>query len=480
MRILCHLRGLLMLVVGLASLPAAYASHILGGDITYAPVAATTAGVPRYHVVVRLFRDINGVDQPTINLTCNRSSCNATTADYFLVYNVARSAVIRRTGLGCATAAPFRIYDTYLFETDVDLPRGQWTLSVSLENRSSGILNISNSGTRSFYLNAFLDNQLAPQNSSPQFLTTLLPYLCGSAAQRYSFSSFDSDGDSLAYQFTFSQEKLVPADVNNLCGFPIAGSFSPHFQINTATGALTSPAGSVQQGTYAMAARVSEYRRIGGTWQPIGYIMRDVTYLAYSGTNLPPGFTGLTLGSGAALALDQPVVVRPSQTTSLLFSAADPDAGQMLRFSSEATGVIPGLSLATVSGTQARLTWQVPASLPPGRYTATIAVQDNGCPLNASTEQTISFLVTNQTLATRPGTDAPTTAFPMPFHEQVQFQATTGGQLVLIVDELGRTIAQLRAGADGRVQWQPAASLPAGLYLARGADGRPLARLLRQ
>jgi hypothetical protein len=479
MRALFHLRWLLAVLLGLASRPAAFASHILGGDITYAPVAATTAGVPRYHVVVRLFRDVAGVDQPTIRLACNRGSCTPAAGDAFFIDNIPRSSARRLTALGCASGSLFRTYDTYLYETDVNLPRGQWTLSVSLENRSSSIINISNSSTRTCYISAFLDNQLAPQNTSPQFLTTLLPYLCGSAAQRYSFSAFDADGDSLAYQFVYSQENLVPGDVNNVCGTPIAGSFSPHFQINTTTGALTSPAGAVRQGNYAMAARVSEYRRLGGSWQLIGNVMRDVTYLAYSGTNLPPGFTGLALGNGAAQALDQPIAVRPGQTTSLLLTAADPDAGQSLRFSSEATGVIPGLSLATVSGTQARLTWQVPASLPPGRYTATVAVQDDGCPLNASTEQTISFIVANTTLATRPVTDAETTAFPMPFHEQVQFRAASGG-LVLIVDELGRTVAQLRAGTDGRVQWQPAASLPAGLYLARAADGRALARLLRQ
>lgn len=480
MNTLFRLRWLLAGLLWLVALPAVYASHILGGDIAYAPVAATTVGVPRYHVTVRLFRDVMGVEQPVVRLACNRSDCNATTNDYFFVENIPRTMNARRTSLGCAAASPFRVYDTYLFETDVNLPRGQWTLSASLENRSGSILNIPNAIARSFYISAFLDNQLAPQNTSPQFLTTLLPYLCGSTAQRYSFGTFDADGDSLAYSFIFSQEQLVPGSYTNLCGMPIAGSFSPHFQINTATGALTAPAGPVQQGNYVMAARVNEYRRIGGTWQPIGYVIRDVTYLAYSGTNLPPGFTGLTLGSGVAQALDQPVVVRPGQTTSLLFSAADPDAGQTLRFSSDATTVIPGLSLATVNATQARLTWQVPANLPPGRYRATIAVQDDGCPLNASEEQTITFVVTNVALAARLGTDAPITAFPMPFHEQVQFQATTGGQFVLIVDELGRPIAQLRAGADGRVQWQPAASLPAGLYLARGADGRPLARLLRQ
>lgn len=463
MNTLFRMRWLLAGLLWLGMLPAANASHIMGGDITYAPVAATTAGVPRYHVVVRLFRDVAGVEQPTIRLACNRSSCNATAADYFFVDNIPRTANTRRTALGCAAASPFLIYDIFLFETDVALPRGQWTLSASLENRNSSILNIPNSSARSFYLSAFLDNQLAPQNSSPQFLTNLLPYLCGSAAQRYSFSTFDSDGDSLTYSFIPSQENLVPAGSNNLCGSPIAGSLSPHFQINAATGALTAPAGPVQQGLYVMAARVNEYRRIGGTWQPIGYIIRDVTYLAYSGINLPPGFTGLTLANGTAQSFDQAVVVRAGQAASLLVSAADPDAGQTLRFSSDATTVMPGLSLATVSGTQARLTWQVPASLPPGRYRATIAVRDDGCPLNASEEQTITFVVTNQALATRPATDAATSAFPMPFHEQAQFQAAASGQLILIVDELGRTITQLRAGVDGRVQWQPAASLPAGL-----------------
>jgi hypothetical protein len=184
------------------------------------------------------------------------------------------------------------------------------------------------------------------------------------------------------------------------------------------------------------------------------------------------------VGTGAAQSPNQTIAVRPGQTVDLTLTATEPDAGQHLRFSSEATSIIPGLSLTTLGATQARLTWQVPASLPLGFYTATIAVFDDGCP-NSSVEQTLYFRVTNQVLATRPATDAASSAFPMPFRDQVQFQAITGGQVVFIVDELGRTITQLRAGADGRVLWQPAASLPAGLYLARGADGRPLARLLR-
>jgi len=125
---------------------------------------------------------------------------------------------------------------------------------------------------------------------------------------------------------------------------------------------------------------------------------------------------------------------------------------------------------------------RLPATLPPGRYTATVAVFDDGCPLNASEEQTFSFLVSapSTALADRPALPpASGAAFPMPFREQVQFQAAAGGQAITIVDELGRVVARLQAGADGRIRWQPTPTLPAGLCVARGAAGRPLARLLR-
>jgi len=476
MNTLFRMRWLLAGLLWLAVLPAAWASHILGGDITYAPVAATTAGVPRYHISVRLYRDLNGVDQPDITLTCSRNGCGTLTAGSF-ARTLPLSQRLSGTSLGCTGTNSFG-YQVLLFETDEDLPAGQWTLSVYAENRAANILNMAYSDRQTFYISSFLDNATVQQNSSPKFLSTLLPYLCGNSAQRYSFSAFDSDGDSLTYTLVPPQGGMRPT---GRCGEDIAGELAPYFQLNKATGGLTTQATTVRIGRYAMAARVNEYRRVGGTWQLIGGVTRDVSYIAYASTNSSPRFTGLTLGGSAVTQpVEQLIRVRPGQTISLLLSAADADASQALSFSSQAPDVVPGLSLATVSATQARLTWQVPTNLPLGRYTATVAVVDNGCPLHASEEQTLSFLVTNLPLATRPGTDAPATAFPMPFREQVQFQASAGGQLVLIVDELGRTVTQLRAAADGRVLWQPAASLPAGLYLARGADGRPLARLLRQ
>ncbi|QKG57526.1 hypothetical protein GKZ68_13390 [Hymenobacter sp. BRD128] len=463
------LAGLLWLSLG----PAAQASHIRGGDIAYNSIASTTPNVPRYRVTLRLFRDITGVEQPTVTLYGTIGDCHSVDPRNFRVDNILKAHTSRLDQVACVGSnsgftSSFNT-DVFLYNVDVDLPRGQWTLSFTGENRNAALPAIHN-----FYVAAFLDNRLITQDTSPTFLSTLLPSLQGNLAQRYSFSTYDADRDSVAYSLVASQEAL---DVQVPCGTAIAGAVSPHFQLNPATGAVTIPTGGVQQGYYLTAVRVDEYRQIAGTWQRIGSVTRDISYLAQNLANQPPSFTSLAVGASPAQSPDQTINIRAGQTVDLTLTAADPDAGQHLRFSSEATGIVPGLSLAALTATQARLTWRVPASLPPGFYTVTIAVFDDGCP-NSTVEQTLYLRVTNQTLATRPATDAAAVAFPMPFRDQVQFQAITGGQLVFIVDELGRTVAQLRAGADGRVLWQPAASLPAGLYLARGADGRPLARLL--
>ena len=474
-------RWLAALVLWLGPLLAAHATHVLGGEITYKPIASTTAGVPRYHVTSILYRDPTGVTQSTIQLVCSRNGCGSAATTGSFVLTVPVSQIANTYSLGCPTAAGY-YYQVLLFEVDVDLPAGQWTLSVSEYNRSASIQNLVDSINAGYYVSTYLDNALAGQNSSPKFLSTLLPFLCNGQAQRYSFSAFDSDGDSLVYQFRQPEQSTqqLASPISYGCGTSIAGTLSPHFQLNTATGALTALPITVQQGRFAMAARVTEYRRINGSWQLIGYVTRDITYLAVGSANQTPRFTSLRLnGASTTQPLGQTIRVQPGQAVTLGLEAADPDAGQTLRFESQAPGIIPGLSLQTAGATSALLTWQVPATLPLGRYTATVAVLDNGCP-NASEEYTFSFLVVAQPLAARPGRTSEVAAYPTPFREQVQFQTAAGGQAIIVVDALGREVARLTSAADGLVRWQPAPTLPAGLYLARSAArGQPLARLLR-
>lgn len=473
MRVLLPLRLLAALLLWLGTIAIAHATHILGGEIMYTPIASTS-GVPRYHITARLYRDVTKIDQSDVTLVCSRNGCDATATGSFTT-TMPRTQVLSTYALGC-TSAPLSNYNVYLFEADVNLPPSQWTLSIAADNRLANIVNVFNSVNTTLHVSAFLDNALVAQNSSPTFISTLMPYVLGTQAQRYSFSAFDSEGDSLVYQLITPQQTVSLAQS---CSRDVPYTPSPHFQLNAASGALIPQANSAQQGYYLIAARVNEYRQVNGSWQQIGWITRDIAYAAVSATNQAPTFTSLTLsGSSTPQPLGQVIRVQPGQMVSLSLAATDPDAGQALRFESRAPSVVPGFALSTTSGTTAQVTWQVPTSLPIGRYHIPVAVLDNGCP-NASEEQTLSFLVTRQVLADRPAQNADWAAFPMPFRDQVQFRAAAGAQAITIINGLGRVVARLTSQADGRVLWQPATALPAGLYVARGADGRLLARLLR-
>lgn len=473
-----YFRWLAAFGLWLGPLLAAHATHIQGGDITYAPVAATTAGVPRYHVQVQLFRDTGAgsAQQPTATLTCSRGGC-AVTAPGGFTLTLPQTRLGATYALGCASA-PLLSYQVLRFEADVDLPAGQWTLSFTEANRPPNIVNVANSVNASLYISTYLDNSLVAQNTSPQFLSTLLPYLPNSQPQRYSCSAFDSEGDSLTYQVSTPQQSGVPAAG---CGAAVTGAQpAPHFQLAAATGALTPFAAATVQGLYALAVRVNEFRRVNGSWQLIGYVTREITYLANPvSANQTPHFTTLTVnGAASSQPLDQPIRVQPGQTVALTLGASDADGGQNLRFASEAPDLIPGLRLQTSGATSAQLTWQVPSTLPPGRYTATVAVLDDGCP-TASEEYTFVFRVAAQPLASRAGRRGEAAVFPTPFREQVQFQ-TAPNQVVVLINAVGQEVTRLTSAADGSVRWQPAPSLPAGLYLARSlATGQPLAHLLR-
>ena len=464
-----HLRVLLALLLGLGSLSAAHASHLLGGDITFATIPSTTAGVPRYHVVARRFVNFYADGTLAIPLTASRGGCSAPLAGSFTVQvPITRWVTIAS---GCSTSSQFSYRIAY-HEVDLDLPAGEWLLSYTDGNRTNGILNISNSGSVPFYISTYLDNSFWTQDSSPTIESITQLYVNATALSPYSLSAFDADGDSLRY------ELVAPLEG---CNQPVASTFTPHYVLNTSTGQLTPATSGGTQGLYNLTYRISEYRKsTNNRWVLFGYVTRESMYSLYAYINQPPAFTTMQVNGGPAQSLTVPIAALPGQTVQVTLQATDPDAGQVLRFASDAPGLVPGLSLTPASGTTSvLLTWQVPATLPPGRYHIPLAVLDDACPYSGSEERTLRFVVAaNQPLASRMAATAATDVYPVPFRDQVQF-TTAPNQAVTVVDALGREVARLTSTVDGRVRWQPTAALPAGLYLARGADGRLLARLLR-
>jgi hypothetical protein len=96
-------RWLASLVLWLGPLLAAHATHILGGDISYSPVASTTAGVPRYHVTATLFRDPSLAQQPIAQIVFSRNGCGGSAATGSFALAIARNQSAVTYTLGCTT-----------------------------------------------------------------------------------------------------------------------------------------------------------------------------------------------------------------------------------------------------------------------------------------------------------------------------------------------------------------------------------------
>lgn len=465
---------ILLLTNCLFSISTAQASHLIGGELAYEYVG--TATVPhRYHVVARLFCDANNT-LPTTNgfadltLTCSPTGCVNGTGSFLTTLNRVSSP---QMATGCnGGGIPY-----YLVTLDgiVNLPPAQWKLSFELSTRPAYLMNVQQPTNTPLYVSAELNNSSGLVDSSPRFTTTRVVQFTSAQSQHYSAGAFDPDGDSLAYRLI---QPLGASTAPLTCGSPTAGSLAPHFSLNTTTGELSGLLTNGQLGVFAQAVRVTEYRRLNGTWQAIGSVMRDLAYFSSSGPNLVPAFTSVALtASPNTQLMGQPIPIVAGQTVSLTLTAADADAGQTLTLNSDAVGNVPGLTFQNQGNGQGQLTWQVPASLPTGHYTLTATVFDNACPVPGHSVITLPF-VTMQPLSTHIRQLLAQLPYPTPFQETVQLQlASPGPQHVTITDGLGRVVAQLLTTGDGRLTWRPAPALAAGLYFARTTDGSQVARL---
>ncbi|MDU0371872.1 T9SS type A sorting domain-containing protein [Hymenobacter endophyticus] len=482
MKAVCILRlGICVLL--LCSSFAANATHYLAGTITYRRLAQPS----QYEVQVILYTDTTpgAVDEPVTTLNCLpnlEAGCAAAVKNGFTL----RIPRQRFEQVGVAQCGALNLRKNY-YTGVVTLPPNRWTLLVDNVNRRAGVLNINTSENSSGTISATLDNSTGLVNNSPEFVSTDVPVLNGTQYHQLTAKVAEADGDSVAYEFVTPMEGLTAQN----CPRPSAGFVQPpHFRLNAITGLLETVPFTLMQGNYVMLIQANEFRRLNGTWTKIGSIQYDVIYTVRTdfSSNRNPRFTALQRGT-STLDFTRPIPINPGQTVDLTLTGTDPDAGQQLRFSSSTpllySALYPSVtfpSIQSVAASQARFTWQVPTSLPLGRYTFSVTVNDDSCPQNGREIRAITIEVTNRVIT---GSAAPRatllTAYPTPFREQVQFTLEKPGtQLITVFDGLGRFVAQFTSRPDGTVQWQPTATLAPGLYVARTADGHQQFRLLRE
>ncbi|MBK9289146.1 MAG: hypothetical protein IPN38_16060 [Flavobacteriales bacterium] len=189
----------------------------------------------------------------------------------------------------------------YTYTTVVTLPPCDfWTISWSLSNRNGAIANLQTPNQTQMYVQATLNNTVDACDDSPQFTGIASPFVCLNYPVTYSLGAYDTDGDSLTYTLigAMGQGRAFASYVNPYSGTqPITG-----LVLDPQTGLLSFT--PTQQGNWVVVVQVNEYDAQGNL---IGTIMRDMQFVAYPCSNVPPNAAsdGITNVNGTAVIAEQ-------------------------------------------------------------------------------------------------------------------------------------------------------------------------------
>ncbi|MCX7606863.1 MAG: PKD domain-containing protein [Bacteroidia bacterium] len=403
-------------VIGLALLGLgidAYASHYLGGDLTYICLGPGPGGTTRYRVRFTLYRDCNGIPADAqITISWRSIQCNVSGSRL-----VSRSTIIPGSGADvtpvcsgsstrCAGPGPVYGIERWIYETIVDLPAGcgnDWIFWHDNCCRSAAIDNLSGSGGQGSTFYVTLDNTLTPCNSSPQFTNLPQFFNCINRPTLLNLGLMDPDGDSLVISLT----NCLNSGAVNPPPFPsanYAGSYSGLNPFPTSTGILIQPGGlfSYIATTIFQAAfcyKVEEYRngvKIGETIQDVYLIIQNCPASTPPGaTTSAPGRPSVGYDETNANSFTFTAPVCPGQAgqqyciTFRYQDNANPPPQNQLRVTvvqvpTGATTVVTGNN---TNNAQVQLCW-TPTFADIGDHIVVITVENNACPIRGRWDYT--------------------------------------------------------------------------------------------
>lgn len=178
---------------------------------------------------------------------------------------------------------------------------GQFIIRYTEQNRNAGVLNMANSVETPFYIQTkILIDQFLGLNSTPILLIPPIDRAATGATFFHNPGAFDPDGDSLAYRIVLPRQSVdlpvndhtFPNDQRHYPNFNYdqaneAKDGQPTYTLDQFTGDLVWDApGSV--GEYNVAFVVEEWRKVGGEWNLIGCVTRDMQIIVEDTDNERP------------------------------------------------------------------------------------------------------------------------------------------------------------------------------------------------
>ncbi|MBL0103485.1 MAG: SprB repeat-containing protein [Bacteroidetes bacterium] len=383
--------SLLALLSGLLFSNQSFATHSSGADLQYTWVSGNT-----FNVVVTFYRDCAGVAAPT-NITLNAKSTTCSkNQNYTLAFDPASGQEItfpcRTVTTVCTTpSSVYAGYQQYRYSGNVTLPQkcADWVFSFYVCCRNCAITTLNNPCSDNMYVEATLNNIIAPSNSSPQFTNIPVAFFCVNQSQVFNHGVYDPDGDSLVYQFitpkTYNTTTSTVGTVTFNAGFSATSPLtsSPAVTLNSSNGDITmNPTVNGEIGVCAI--KVTEYR--GGV--AIGSAIRDMQFLTRV---CNPNFLPTASGMNGTNVFN--TVVCPGSTLSFTVNSADPNAADTVTMTWNIS--MPSATFSTVGAKLPVGTFSWTPTLADARsqpYSFIVTVRDNACPYAAS--QTYSFNIT--------------------------------------------------------------------------------------
>ena len=424
----CLTTGLL-----LAEVERAWATHSMAADLSYKCLDTVNH---IYLFTYTFYRDCAGIEAPlTVSLNISSSCSGAFSATLNQVPPVPNAEGGQPGEVSplcpmfidsstCNTGS-YPGVEQFVYTGIITLPAAcaDWTFYVDIGSRNVAITNLQNPGGQDMYIQATLNNLLAPGNSSPIFTTLPVPFICVYQSFSYNQGAFNADGDSLVYSLV---DPLGAGGVPIPYNYPYTAiqpmSVSGSFGFNSMTGEMNFTPNFLQ--IAVVTVLVQEYRN----GQLVGSTMRDMQFVVVnlpSCSNPPPGFSQVMKGSlqGGYFIDSSDVQVCQGNTISFSTSAfsslndsvfLSSNVGQTIPAAQFNTSYLKGDSVIGI------FNWPT-TSADTGYHTFIVTVKNNNCPLISNQSYAITIFVLN-------GTHAGPDVSYCPSGGPVQLHATGGTQ----------------------------------------------------
>lgn len=371
------LKKLLLPIMLLGPCVAAHATHMSGGEIYWECI-----GTNQYRIRLVVYRDCAGINvNPSTNLVftspCGNANLTVTTPGGVEISQLCDLELPNSTCNGGNLPG----IQQYIYTGTITLPPcDSWSVSWTNIYRNDAIVNLTNPGDREMYIESIMNTAAAPCNDSPVFTNTAIPYVCLGFPVSYSYGVVDAEADSMSYA-------LIGARMLNGAAIPYVGGYSPTEPIPGLT--LDPQTGLInftlsQAGNWVVVVQVTQYDANGNV---TGVIMRDMQFVAYPCSNIPPdAATGLVTNITGAAVQTGPRAVEVCESGDFCFdmTISDPNLNNVLDAFSNIGQSLPGATFSFTGSNPITATVCWTAQLgTAGFYPFIVNVDDGACPIPA-------------------------------------------------------------------------------------------------